>query len=310
MPFEGLTAEDFDAFEPSKWSSNAHNLARLEAKLKLSALGKEVSQELAEALAGREMGLSAERPSIFNQHKVRDLTLFFFRGPEARRSLGAILDRAKSIADNVQDPAPHHKHISLASRLDIDGLQVGLWLHRDAWIDWKNLASRINGYGELEKLSRLLGSLPETIRYATGEGIQPDSPPARSVEAQDVVQGLGTAEPWTLFAELIPRGRPDLASGQLVGRVVDVLGSLIPLERFIAWSPENDFHDLKVVIREHKEKVRKPMESLQRGSEVRVMKGLASGRLGIVESIEKRGLVKVRMGPVVLAVKMEDLARP
>jgi len=87
MGFSGFTQADFTAFEESKWSSNAFNRERLEVKLKLSELGRELAPGLFSKLPEQEMGMTEERPSIFNQHKVDSLALFFIRDAESRRHL-------------------------------------------------------------------------------------------------------------------------------------------------------------------------------------------------------------------------------
>ncbi len=307
---EGFDNADFDAFAERKWESNAFNLQRLQVKLKLNALGKAVMAELGDELDDQEMGLTEERPSIFNQHKVRDLTLFFFRDQQARKVLGAILDKARSIADNVLDPAPHHKHIVLGVRINMAGLQSGLWLHKDAWVDWKNAVERCRGYGESERLNGILSSLPEDVRYGRGRTLDVDAPPALEVGWKTLIEGFEKADPWTMIGESIERSDPVLAEGDLVAWVVGLFRALMPLNVFIGWTRENDFHGLKAIIKEHREKVQRQFSSLQEGDKVRIVKGLASGRVGVVESIEKRGKVKVRLGLLVMSVKMEDLARP
>lgn len=309
-PFEGFSSADFDAFAEEKWASNAFNLGRLEVKLKLTALGKEILTLAGGVFEGQEMCLTEERPSIFNQHRVTDLTLFFYRDIEARKQLGAILDKAKSIADNVLDAAPHHRHIVLGARVDRGGLQAGLFLHRDAWVDWKNAVERCRAYGETERLAGILQSLPESVRYGRGAGLEPEAGPARQIGCQAVLDGFEQASPWTIFGQAIGRADPALAGSGLAGRLAELFLALAPLFAFIGWNRQNDHNALKDVIKEHQRKVQRQFRSLGIGDEVRIVKGLASGRVGVVEQIEKRGVVKVRIGLMVMSVQMQDLVQP
>lgn len=308
--FDGFLPVDFDAFAEAKWASNAHNLERLEVKLKLNQLGRQLQLELGQVLGGQEMGVTKERPSIFNQHKARDLTLFFYRDEQSRKALSVILDKAKSIADNVLDPAPHHKHIVLGLRVDADGVQAGIFLHRDAWVDWKNAVERCRGYGESDRLADLLKELPDAIRCGRGQGLSDSDSPACELGWQELVEGFSSAEPWTVIGELIPRDEPVLAGEGLLERITSVLRALLPLHGFIAWNRSNDFHELKDVIKEQQIKAQRKFSNLKIGDQARILKGLAAGRVGVVESIEKQGVVKVRMGLLVMSVQMDDLSKP
>jgi hypothetical protein len=307
-PFEGFAASDFDAFEERKWASHAFNRERLEAKLKLSALGKALEAGLGPELAGLEMGLTDERPSVFNQQRVSHLCLYFHRDAGDRAALDAILDRSRSMAQNVFDSAPHHRHVSLGVRLHREGLSSGLWLHRDAWVDWKNAVERCKKYGEADRLGSLLQALPASVCVGQGEDVPGDAPAAQQVAVEALLAGLAEAQPFTVIGQRFPRGEPALAGPDLVDRLLGLLRPLVPVLRFIAWSGQNDHHQVRAVIQVHKDKVEKQFREIRSGSEVRIARGLAAGRVGVVESIEHKGTVKVRLGPVLLALKLEDLA--
>jgi len=308
--FEGFSGSDFDAFEEKKWGSNAFNRERLEVKLKLSALGNELKGEFQEGLPELQMGLTEERPSIFNQHRVNDLTLFFFRNEKERRALGGILDKAKSIADIVQDTAAHHRHINMGVRVGHQGLEAGLWLHKDAWVDWKNVVQRCSEHWERDKLGEVVEDLPESIRFGRGAGLATDAPPAKQVPPDEILGGFENADPWTVFGDSFDRGDPRLQSGDLTGELAGLFAALVPLYDFIGWRRDNDFHQLKEVIKEQKEKAVRKFKSLQKGDSVRVLKGLAAGHVGVVDSIERKGVVKVRLGAMLVSLRIEELGKP
>lgn len=309
MPlFEGFVDADFDAFLERKWTSHAFNLERLQVKLKLAALGKCLTEILGAEIQGLEAGVTDERPSVFNGHQVADGWLYFYRDQKSRAVLGTILDRSRSIADNVNDPAPHHCHIVLGVRIDQRGLDVGLWLHRDAWLDWKNAVERCRGYGEEEHLGAILADLPASIAYCR-EGRLPEGPRTSPIDRQAVLQGFESATPWTVFGQSIARGDTVLSDGSLKECLRDCFQALLPLRAFIAWRPDNDHHNLKDALRVHKEKAERQFKEIQVGDRIRVQRGLAQGREGVIESIEKKGVLKVRMGLLVMSIKVDDVAQ-
>jgi hypothetical protein len=308
--FCGFTSTDFDAFDPKKWSSHAYNRERLEVKLKLSDLGKALMHQLAQQLAGQEPGLTEERPSIFNQQKVRDLTLFFARGSEARRELEAIVEKHCSMAEKVLDPALHHKHIIVGLRIHADGIEFGLWLHHDAWVDWKNLIERCKEHYEREKLVEIIAGLDDSLCFFQGDRPTTAMTRARSVAVDQLIGSQGDAQPWTFYGEYLGCSDAVAAGPQLIERVAQTFIRLWPLHQFITWRRDNDFHRLREVLKERREKGKMQFSALKTGDEVRILKGLAAGRTGVVEEIEKKGILKVRMGLMVMAVKVEDVAKP
>jgi hypothetical protein len=305
--FEGFQPGDFDAFEERKWTSHAFNRERLEAKLKLTALGKALEAALVEDLTGLESGLTDERPSVFNQQRVSSLSLFFHRDSAARQALDGILDRSFSMQQNVLDSAPHHRHAALVVRLGPRGLTAGLFLHRQAWVDWKNAQERCRKYGESERLEGLLQALPEGVRLAVGEELPADAPEARRASAAEFLTGFESAEPYTILAQPFSREQACLGCPDALPEVGEALRAVLPVFRFVAWSRQNDHHQVKAVIQEHREKVEKKFQDLRAGDEVRIARGLAAGKIGVVDAIERKGQVKVRIGPMLVAVKMDDL---
>jgi hypothetical protein len=308
--FGGFCSTDFEAFDPKKWSSHAYNRERLEVKLKLTDLGKALAQHLAQQLAGQEIGLTEERPSIFNQQKVKDLTLFFTRGSEARRELEAIVEKQCSLKEKILDPALHHKHINVGLRIHADGVEFGLWLHRDAWVDWKNLVERCKEHYERQKLVELLAGLDSSLSFFQGERPTATVTPACSVAVEQLTGSPESAQPWTFYGECLANTDQVVAGPQLTDRVAQTFARLWPLHQFIAWRRDNDFHRLREVLKERREKGKMQFSALRTGDEVRILKGLAAGRTGVVEEIEKKGILKVRLGLMVMAVRVEDVGKP
>ena len=308
--FSGFTPENFDAFAQEKWASHAYNRERLEVKLSLTSLGKACEPDILQTLPDLEMGLTEERPSIFNQHKVRAQSVYFLRNEVARQEIGVILDKGASIAQHVSDPALHHRHINLAVRIGLGGLEAGLWLHPNARIDWKNVVERCSSHWERDNLNDELKTLPETVVYRQERDQFAAGKAVREVDCEELLHGFSAGSAPIFFGEIIDRGDPVLASPDLVGRLSALFAGLLDLYSFISWRRDNDFHAIKDVLKEQKEQAQRQFRDVKPGDEVRVLKGLAVGRLGVVEELERKGVVKVRLGTIVISLKAEELGEP
>ena len=97
----------------------------MQVKQKLSALASMLKTDVEGLNLDLEHETSAERPSIWNQKQVRAQWLFYSRNEKAKKDLLSIIDRNRSIAENIDDPAHHHRHAVLGVRIDAD--PTALW---------------------------------------------------------------------------------------------------------------------------------------------------------------------------------------
>ena len=113
-PFAGFRDEDFDAYQRKKWRSNAHTLARREAKDRILALTRAVEAELHDELTDLEMGATEEAPSVANGRQVKAQWVFFTRHSDARSGLKRFLNKTDLMSGaNLFDIAVHHQHACL-----------------------------------------------------------------------------------------------------------------------------------------------------------------------------------------------------
>lgn len=305
--FDGLAETDFDAFQPSKWRSHAFNRERLEVKLKLTDLGADLDKRFAEKLSDQEMGLTPERPSVFNKHQAEDLTLYFLRNEQSRRVMGNILDQSSSMIDTMHDSALHHRHINLALRVHDQGAEVGLWIHENAWVDWKNMVQRCREYWEREKLTELLSTLPQTIMYVRGHPRVSEVKSVSQLDIDRILEGFSEKGPWSFFGEVLDRSDSILLTPELADRVESVFHSLIEFYQYICWRPDNDYQNLNELVKKEKQKAETKFTDLKPGDKVRIVKGLATGRIGVVNAIERKGKVKVRIGTMMVTMDLDEL---
>ena len=93
----------------------------------------------------------------------------------------------------------------------------------------------------------------------------------------------------------------------LSDHVLRWLGVFAPFYRFAAWSRENDFIEAGKQIQEEKAQKRRQATGFRKGDKVRITGGLFSGKRGVVEAIDSKAQVKVRVGKMSVVVSGHDL---
>ncbi|MEM7676960.1 MAG: hypothetical protein AAF449_13230, partial [Myxococcota bacterium] len=303
-PFAGFRDEDFDAYQRKKWRSNAFTLARREAKDRILALTRSVGEELSEELTELEVGASEEAPSVANSRQVKAQWVFFTRNADARAGLKRFLNKTDLMSGaNLFDIAVNHQHACLIFRLDERGLSFGVELASKASVDLDNAAKKLGYQDARSDCLEILQNLPHGSELVWRDERTEAS--ALTVEHLETLHSDLPAHSSTLkFEALLSRDEEILRSDALIGTAEEMFGSFIPLYRFLAWSPENDYAGIKVEIKRQKKKqAKQPTETatISAGSRVTILSGLFSGRAGYVAEIE-RGKAKVMVGPVSVTV--------
>ena len=302
-PFEGFSSADFDSYTPDKWSSNLHNLPRMQVKQKLSALASLLKADLDKLNLDLEHETSAERPSIWNQKQVRAQWLFFSRNAKAQRDLQTIIDRNRTLAENIDDPAHHHRHAILGIRVDAHGAAVVFGVHRSAWLDRRNLEKKWDNEYERHKLVSLLEELSDdefVLRYDTNTH--------RLAELDESsLDGFFTdtssIEGWIGVERQFASDDARTASVEFAAAASPVLAQLAPIYSFLAWSRENDFAQIaQQVVEEKKAKRRSKNAPFEEGDKVEVIGGLFSGQKGSVMGYDRAGKIKVKVGNLTLPI--------
>jgi hypothetical protein len=316
--FPGFTAADFDAYQAKKWKSNVFNRERLDVKQKLTLLGREL-QGVMVAPDGSPLAIesSVEHPALWNHKQVEAQHLYFSRNEGARKEIDAIIERGKSLASMIDDPTPQRNHLFLAVTLSETAIELSLKLHPDARVDRENLERKCEDHFEREKLLHLLRGLDEPFKVgitpevmAVGEldddklgGLlqsfnKPASPQALTLGAPQRLLYVGRA---------IPRDQAMAAGPALVDEAKKSLLSLLPIYRFIAWSRENDFVSIKEALQ--KEKQQKRQKGLVKNDAVRIIRGMFSGKQGVVQEVDAKGGLRVLVGKVAVKLGAEDVTK-
>ena len=321
--FTGFQDADFEAYAPAKWRSNVWNRERLGVKEKLLALARGIAPR---ALAADGSPLlqetSSEHPTQWNHKQVEAQHVFFSRDLEARKHLETMIEKGQSIASLIDDPTPQRNHVFLALTIAHDRLEVGVKLHPDARVDRENLERRITDHFEREKLRGLLGQLPAPFGFGlTGE----ITAPARTITEPQLLDWVAASKPLpapapSLLAppaqRLLIVGR-SFARSEIVGPedgaartallVEQAFVALLPLYHYLAWSRENDFLSIRDTL--HREKQSKRQRGLARHDEVRIVRGLLTGKLGVVQDVDSRGGLKILVGSLAVKLNAEDVEK-
>jgi transcription antitermination factor NusG len=83
---------------------------------------------------------------------------------------------------------------------------------------------------------------------------------------------------------------------------------LLPIYRFVVWSRDNDFVSMRQVL--DKERTVKRQKGLHKNDKVRIVRGILTGKDGVVQEVEGKGLLKVLVGKMVIKIDAADVERP
>ncbi|MDB4968445.1 MAG: TolA protein [Myxococcales bacterium] len=316
--FPGFTAADFDAYQAKKWKSNVFNRERLEVKQKLASLGRELQGAMI-APDGSPLAVeeSVEHPALWNHKQVEAQHLYFSRNEGARKELDAIIERGKSLASMIDDPTPQRNHLFLAVTLTEQTIELSLKLHPDARVDRENLERKCEDHFEREKLLNLLRGLGQGYNV----GITPELTSVAELDdarlialmqslgkpAQAPVLTLGTPQRLFYVGRAIPRAEATAAGAALADEAKTALQALLPVYRFISWSRENDFLSIKETLQ--KEKQQKRQKGLAKNDAVRIIRGMFSGKQGVVQEVDAKGGVRILVGKVAVKLDADDVAK-
>ncbi len=307
MSFDGLKAEHFAAYTPDKWSSNVHNLARMKVKDVLLALCDAATSSLGGALKGLSRAASDEVPNIINHKKVDLQWVYWFRDEQARKHLATFLQKTPLDGVKLFDIAPQDKHLTLAVVLSGEDVWVGVRIAPGAVVDRRNLAALLSKAHKLETFLGLLALLPKSC--------------VQSLGGETVPAGLFTADLALAQSQLLDDAHPVWRLGQawtkddaialgpgLAGEIAAAILALAPIYRFVAWAPDNDQIGANREIQEQKAAEQREVLGLRSGDRVRIVAGVFSGKTGVVQEIDARAHVKVRVGTLSVVVPGSDIA--
>ncbi|MBN2803778.1 MAG: hypothetical protein JXR91_11845 [Deltaproteobacteria bacterium] len=243
-----FSTADFDAYASSKWSSNMYTLQRRAVKEKLDLIGKSIVKVLDENGLNLVSHLSDEFPSLWNKKKVDKQWLFFSRDVSARQELQNIIDIEKSLAQTLEDPTPLFRHIFIGVSVDEESIKAGIYLHYDAWVDRKNILALFSNQQKSQEFIELASKLPSDFEFGliadnlvSTAGLEPGY-------VNEFARSFESAKDFMFLGKIFSKNEADAAGASFGSTIVEFIDKLLPVYKFIAWSPENDALSLDSIV--------------------------------------------------------------
>lgn len=309
MPPFQLTAGDFDALTGEKQRQNSFNPERAALKAKLLTLEASVREKLGAKIADLSFETSVEFPCAWNQWQVDAMRLFLFRGDADRRTLLSMVDRDGQIADLVNDPAHELRNVILSLSVENHAVEIALRLSARASIDLRNFMRKVAEMWERDRFIAFVKALPADFHIGvdpTGPAIAPERLDAAGLEMLTSTLAkpvpAGAREPWLVVGRRIDR--TDKSVAKIATLAVETVDALLPIYRFIAWAKGNDHAGVGKASAAGSRGIALAI-GLAKNDKVTVIEGMFAGKSGLVQEIDKSGMVKVLIGnvPVKLAAK-------
>ncbi len=283
-------SEDFDAYLPEKWNSNMFTLERRRVKEKLESLGIVLSEKTIAAGLSLVRHSSDEFPSFWNKKQVDRQWLFFSRDEAARAELTDIIDKERTLADTLADPTPMYRQIFLGMSMGEQFLEIGIWMHHDAWVDRRNFVNLCENEEALKMLADMLQGLPEHFEMGLDSG-EIESPKHYNPDSiKKMAAVFDNEKSWFFLGARLPRDQVLVLGADLESLAADIFRILIPVYNCIAWSPSNDLISIESILAERNESLKTSREELDRERAEREAKIKESKAVGVAmkEEIAER----------------------
>jgi len=305
--FNGLQAEHFETYAPEKWSSMVHNLARMKTKDVVVSLAEAIGSRPGETFEGLVRGASDEIPNITNQKKVDSQWVYWYRNKEAREALSSLLGKTVLDQASIFTTAAHEKHIILAIIVRNDRLTAGVRIAKSAEVDRNNLIAKLEKEEHSKAFLEILTGLPQNLVVGAESSLSPcaDMSSADALETMlDTLRGGNEA----FFLGLSLDSKEAIEAGDgLLDTLAQVMDASAKVYQMVSWARENDFIGATHEIKREKQEKLKRAANFQPGDKVRITKGLLSGKIGVVESVDAKAVAKVSVGQMSLKVPGQDL---
>lgn len=308
MEFCPFVAKDFDAYLEKKWESHVFNRERLEVREKLEALGRLLGPSLVGPDGSPlDCEVSTEHPAVWNQRRVQNQHLFFSRNKEAKKEIETLISKKRSMAALIEDPSPLRNHIFLSLMIDCSQVELALKLHTDAAVDRENLQRKCQEYFHRDKLTRSIRGLPEGYVVGIVGSSELAGAALDDETLQDLLAALTTASSWLTVRRSLSRDDPVVQDTAFVEVARQSLCELLPLLNFAAWSRDNDFISIRDALKQ--KEIKQKSRGLVKHDHVRVVRGVFSGKTGVVQETDAKGGLKVLLGSMVVKLSGDDVTK-
>ncbi|MBT6492612.1 MAG: hypothetical protein HOK97_22765, partial [Deltaproteobacteria bacterium] len=293
-------------YEPSRWSSMVHNLARMKAKDAMVALAAQSTQDISESLDHLVRGSSDEIPNITNQKKVECQWIYWYRNKEDRETLANFLGKTVLDSASLFTTAAQDKHLVLGLVLSQTKVNIGLHIAPSAEVDRRNFLAHLKDEYKIDKTLEAFSALPENMMMGNPENLKPIGEWALESDRTELEELLESDSPFFL-GYVVDSDLGAEMGAELSSWVQNGIENLLPFYTHIAWSKTNDCIGQGRAVKKAKEEKIKKSANFQKGDKVRITTGLLSGNVGIIENIDAKAMVKVAVGKMSVKVPGQDL---
>jgi len=248
-----FSEKDFDAYFENKWKSNMFNRERLEVKQKLLSFVPVINEILDSQGISLEHQVTDEHPSLWNKKQVSEQWLFFSRGKEERKNLQDIIDSDKKLAHTLADTTPYFKHVFIGLMINHQGLETGIRIHRNAWVDWQNLVNRLNSAGEFNGFLDLLESLPDRFEIGVTGSDLSGTGDFSAESWENIKQDFSDQEQWFFIGHRISRDAVSESPEESLELIREDFSHLCRIYGFFAWTRGNNFISIENEVRQQEE---------------------------------------------------------
>ncbi len=238
-PLEELppfVATDFLAFERHKWSDPDANGERLRVKRKLHRIGESLRHAVKQAGEDLVLRTSIHNPYVYNGNRVDSLWLYLSPSDKAKKTLRDLLG-----VEFASDTDASYVHVNLRLAIDFDGIELGLRVHERAWWDTQNAKGKASTREGAEEFARVLNEVKGG--YALMLHDWKKRYPCGSLKWDDLFEFFRYFEAGRHRIHVtrsIAKDDPVLRDPSFLATVAAEFQSMVPLYRFLLWSPENN----------------------------------------------------------------------
>jgi hypothetical protein len=231
---ETFLPRDFVAYEKHRQDDPEFNGLRLAVRRKLKGYVDETKRRAKEI--GVELSTQAglHHPYVFNNYRVREQRAYLCRSDKERKKLGKFFGEALG-----KDAETHYIQTVLEVCVDDQVVEAALRIHPQAWWDGEHLKKRCATDAGLAEFTALLNVLP------AGFGLKMHdwkkvywAQSTKAFELREYFQSYTPGNHWLHLVRELPK-EDAVEMGEAAPEwLVTSLLSLLPLFRFVIWTPD------------------------------------------------------------------------
>jgi hypothetical protein len=228
---------DFAAYEGHRQRDPEYNKFRLAVRRKLDTHGKALKSAIQKqhklTLASRT---SLNHPYKFNFGRVNAQWAYLSRSPKDKK---ALVERVGDVL--AQDVDTHYIQTTIVAHLDAEGFDIALRVHALAWWDGINLANKCDTPAGCADFAEVLNQLPSGFVLQMDRWKREYHPGhLRGTDLENYFSYYQPGEHWLNLRRRIPKALAIELGPQIADFVQESGLALVPVYRFIVWTPEND----------------------------------------------------------------------